>query len=161
MKRERAQLGGVVALLLVSWIVLISGVADYVGAQTQITPGLPAARVLPTGCANGQTATYTSSSGTWGCTTVVGGDVVGAASGYKLARGSTALDGTNPTTVATGLSTVVSCAGTLLRNTAITTGTAFVTHDAASGANVDWYGWVFAGTASTGTETFEWVCVGT
>lgn len=83
------------------------------------------------------------------------------AANYKIARGSTALDGSNPTTVATGLTTVVSCTGTLLRTTALTTGTAFLTHDIASGANVDFYGWVIAGTASTGTETFEWVCVGT
>lgn len=86
---------------------------------------------------------------------------LGVAANYKIARGSTALDGSNPTTVATGLSTVVSCTGTLLRNSALTSGTAFLTHDTASGANVDWYGWVIAGTASSGTETFEWVCVGT
>lgn len=100
---------------------------------------------------------------------VVSGDVivngssvtVGVATGYKVARGSTALDGSNPTTVATGLTTVVACTGTLLRNTAVSSGTALLTHAAASGANVDWYGWVIAGSASAGTEVFEWVCVGT
>lgn len=86
---------------------------------------------------------------------------VGVASGYKIARGSTALDGSNPTTVSTGLVSVVSCTGTLLRNSALTSGTAFLTHDTASGANVDFYAWILAGTASTGTESFEWICVGT
>ena len=86
---------------------------------------------------------------------------VAVGAGYKIARGSTALDGSNPTTVATGLTTVVSCTGTLLRNSAVTSGSAFLTHDTASGANVDWYAWILAGTASAGTETFEWICVGT
>ena len=85
----------------------------------------------------------------------------GVAAGYKIARGSTALDGSNPTTVATGLTTVVSFTATLLRTTSLASGTAFLTHDTASGANVDVYGWVVAGTASTGTETFEWIAVGT
>lgn len=85
----------------------------------------------------------------------------GVATGYRIARGATAFDASNPTTVATGLTTVVSCTGTLRLATALTTGTAFVTHAAPSGANVDWYAWVLAGTASTGTETFDWVCVGT
>lgn len=87
--------------------------------------------------------------------------VVGVAGSYKLARGTTAFDGSNPTTVATGLTTVVSCTATVLRTTALSTGTAFVTHATASGANVDFYAWLIAGTASTGTETFEWICVGT
>lgn len=90
-----------------------------------------------------------------------GNFAVGAATGYKISRGTTALDGTNPTTIATGLTTVTSCTGILERNSALTTGTAFLTHDAASGANVDFYGWVIAGTASTGVEVFDWVCVGT
>ncbi len=87
--------------------------------------------------------------------------VTGVAGSYKVARGATAFDGTNPTTVATGLTTVVSCTATLQLTAALTTNTAFVTHAAASGANVDFYEWTVAGTASTGTETFEWVCVGT
>lgn len=93
--------------------------------------------------------------------TAAGSMVAGVASGYKVARGSTAFDASNPTTVATGLTTVVSCAATLVRTTALTTGTAFVTHATPSGANVDFYAWVLAGTASTGTENFDWVCVGT
>lgn len=87
--------------------------------------------------------------------------VTGVAGSYKVARGSTAFDGANPTTVATGLTTVVSCTATLIRSTALTTGTAFATHATPSGANVDFYAWVLAGTASSGTENFDWVCVGT
>lgn len=87
--------------------------------------------------------------------------VSGVAAAYKIARGATAFDGSNPTTVATGLASVVSCTATLRLTAQLTTGTAFVTHAIASGANVDFYAWVLAGTASTGTETFEWICVGT
>lgn len=86
---------------------------------------------------------------------------IGVAGGYKIARGSTAFDGSNPTTVATGLTSVVSCTATLLRTSAVSSGSAFVTHAAASGANVDFYAWLLTGAASTGTETFEWICVGT
>ncbi len=93
--------------------------------------------------------------------TSAGSVTTGVATGYKIARGATAFDGSNPTTVATGLTSVVSCTGTLRLAAQLTTGTAFVTHAAPSGANVDWYAWVIAGTASTGTETFDWVCVGT
>lgn len=84
-----------------------------------------------------------------------------AAAGYKVARGSQALDGSNPTTVATGLTTVVAFVATLRRNTAVSSGTAFVTIGTPSGGSVDVYGWVVAGTASTGTEVFDWVAVGT
>jgi len=85
----------------------------------------------------------------------------GVAEGYKVARGATALDGSNPTTVATGLTTVVAFTATLVRNSALSSGTAFITHGTPSAGNVDVYGWVLAGTASTGTETFSWVAVGT
>jgi len=87
--------------------------------------------------------------------------VAGVASAYKVARGTIALDASNPTPVATGLTTVVGFTATLLRTTSLATGTAFVTHATASAGTVDLYGWVVAGTASTGTETVEWVAVGT
>lgn len=83
------------------------------------------------------------------------------AAGYKVARGATAFDGSNPTTVATGLATVVAMVVSLRRTTALLTGTAFVTHAAPSGANVDVYAWDVTGNASTGTETFDWIAVGT
>lgn len=86
---------------------------------------------------------------------------IGVAAGYRIARGTIALDAANPTTVATGLTTVVSCTSDLVRNTALSAGTAFVTHAVAVGANVDFYAWLLTGAASTGTESFEWVCVGT
>lgn len=84
-----------------------------------------------------------------------------AGAGYKVARGTTALDGSNPTPVATGLTTVVAFIATLIRNTAVSSGTAFVTHATPSGGSVDVYGWVAAGSASTGTESFDWIAVGT
>ena len=81
--------------------------------------------------------------------------------GYKIARGSQALDASNPTTVATGLTTVVAFVVSLRRNTALTSGTAFVTSDTPVAGAVDVYGWIIAGTASTGTEVFDWIAVGT
>ncbi len=80
---------------------------------------------------------------------------------YKVARGTIALDGSNPTPVATGLTTVVAFTCTIVRTSAVSSGTAFLTHAAAVGADVDVYAWVLAGSASTGTETIEWVAVGT
>lgn len=100
-----------------------------------------------------------------GVTSIAGGITThklpaGVAAGYVVARGATALDGTNPTTVATGLTTVVAFTCTV-RSTDVSSGTAFLTHAIASGANVDVYAWQKDGSASTGTETFEWVAVGT
>lgn len=85
----------------------------------------------------------------------------GVAAGYKVARGITALDGTNPTPVATGLTTVLGFAVALNRTTAVSSGTAFVTYGAITGGSVDVYGWVIAGSASAGTENVAWVAVGT
>ena len=87
--------------------------------------------------------------------------VAGVAAGYKIARGVTALDGGNPTPVATGLASIVSCTATLERTTALTSGSAEITVGAISVGSIDVYAWVIAGTASTGTENFHWICVGT
>lgn len=87
--------------------------------------------------------------------------VLGVAAGYKVARGITALDGSNPTTIDTGLTTVTGFAATLNRSTALSSGTAFVTYNNISGGSVDVYGWVLVGTASSGTENVAWVAVGT
>lgn len=159
------------SLLLIPLLVFGACVLSAVlYAQQQTKLVAPKYSTLPTTCSVGDLVTKTSATaGLYVCsaantfTLVTSGTTytVGVAAGYKIARGSTALDGSNPTTVATGLTTVVSCAGTLLRNSAVTSGTAFLTHDTASSANVDWFGWILAGTASTGTETFEWICVGT
>jgi len=90
------------------------------------------------------------------------GAVVGVGSGYKVARGEIALDGSNPTPVATGLTTIVSAIAVLKRTTALSSGTAFVTVDfTGSDGTLNLYGWVLAGTASSGTETVEWIAFGT
>jgi hypothetical protein len=81
--------------------------------------------------------------------------------GAKIASGITALDGSNPTTVATGLTSVTGFS-TCLHNTAgVNTGTAFITYGTISGGNVPIYGWVVAGTASTGTDDVAWTAIGT
>lgn len=90
----------------------------------------------------------------------------GVAAGYKLARGETALDGSNPTTAATGLTTIVACVVALKGTAAPGLGTSVVTFDW-SAANVSFYAWAPTGAgdttliASTGTETVGWVCIGT
>ena len=81
--------------------------------------------------------------------------------GKAIVYGTTALDGSNPTPVATGLTSVDQFVCTLNRNTAVSSGTAFLTHATPSGGNVDVYGWVLAGSASAGTESFDWIAVGT
>lgn len=88
------------------------------------------------------------------------------AAGYKIARGETALDGSNPTAVATGLTTVVAFACALKGTAAPGVGTSNITYDI-SGATVNLYAWKVTGAgdatliASTGTETVGWVAVGT
>lgn len=85
----------------------------------------------------------------------------GVAAGYAVARGITALDGSNPTTVVTGLTTITGISVVLNRSTALSSGTAFVTYNNISGGSFDLYAWVLAGTASTGTENVAWTAVGT
>lgn len=95
--------------------------------------------------------------------------IVGVAAGYKIARGTTALDGSNPTPVTTGLATVVSATVTLEGSSAPGVGTSVLTQ-----ATTNWgtgalavYAWKVTATgdctlvASTGTETFDWIAVGT
>lgn len=84
-----------------------------------------------------------------------------AGSGTKIAAGVGTLDGSNPTAIATGLSTVIAFTATKIDTDGVDSGTAFLTHDTPSGGTVNVYGWVAAGTASTGTETFSWIAVGT
>ncbi len=95
--------------------------------------------------------------------------VVGVAAGYKVARGEAALDGSNPTPVATGLATVVAFTATLKGTAAPGDSTSVLTADI-SGATVNVYAWKHttggaAGNptlvASTGTESFYWVAIGT
>ncbi len=101
--------------------------------------------------------------------TTLGGSGVtvgGVAAGYLIARGATALDGSNPTPVVTGLTTVVGFAATLQGSAAPGVGTSVLTHTISSGT-VSVYAWKPTSNAdptliaSTGTETFSWVAVGT
>ena len=94
---------------------------------------------------------------------------VGVAAGYKIARGVTALDGSNPTPVTTGLATVVAATVSLEGTSAPGVGTSVLTvasTNYATGA-LAVYAWKVTGSgdttliASTGTENFEWIAVGT
>lgn len=88
------------------------------------------------------------------------------AAGYKIARGETALDGSNPTAVTTGLTTITGCALTIKATAAPGVSTSVVSYGTSSGT-MNMYGWKVTGTgdatliASTGTDTIGWVCVGT
>jgi len=88
------------------------------------------------------------------------------AAGYKIARGITALDGTNPTAIVTGLTTVTGFGCCLEGSSAPGVGTSIITHTISSGT-VNLYAWKVTGAgdttliASTGTENVAWVAVGT
>jgi hypothetical protein len=88
------------------------------------------------------------------------------AAGYKIARGETALDGSNPTPVAHGLTTCVAFVAMLKGAAAPGIGTSVLTANI-NGANVDVYAWKVTSAidatliASTGTESFYWVAIGT
>lgn len=99
---------------------------------------------------------------------VSGSAVAGVAAGYIVARGETALDGGNPTPVATGLGTVIAFVATLKGTAAPGVGTSTLTANIAGAAgNVNVYAWKPTSNAdptlvaSTGTESFYWVAVGT
>lgn len=92
--------------------------------------------------------------------------VAGIAASYVVARGETALDGTNPTAVATGLTTIVSFVCSLKGSAAPGLSTSCLSATVSAGtASV--YAWKPTGAgdttliASTGTESFYWVAVGT
>lgn len=92
--------------------------------------------------------------------------VQGLDSGYKIARGELALDGSNPTPVTTGLTTIVAAGAQLKKNSAPGVGTSSLTVDISSGT-LNVYAWKVTASgdatlvASTGTETFEWWAIGT
>lgn len=94
--------------------------------------------------------------------------VIGAAAGYKIARSAApvALDGSNPTSVAHGLTTCVAAGASLAGTAAPGVGTHLLTVTV-NGANLDVRGWKPTGTgdctmiASDGIETFHWWAVGT
>lgn len=98
-----------------------------------------------------------------------GGGVVAVGGAMKLARGSAAaLDGSNPTPIATGLATITA-AGVQLRGTAAPgDNTSVLTVDyTGSDGTLNVYAWKNTGgsdptlVASTGTETFDWWAIGT
>lgn len=90
--------------------------------------------------------------------------VSGIASGYKIARGETALDGSNPTPVTTGLTTITSC--TLTVKIATAPAVTALTYNTSSGT-LNMYAWAptaadnTALTASAATSTVGWICLGT
>lgn len=92
--------------------------------------------------------------------------VAGVAASYKVARGETALDGSNPTAAATGLTTIVACTASIKSTSAPGVSTSVITYDTST-ATLNLYGWKVTGAgdttliASTGTDTIGWVCVGT
>jgi predicted RecA/RadA family phage recombinase len=83
----------------------------------------------------------------------------------KVVAGEAALDGSNPTPIVTGLTTIVSVELALKKNTAPGLGTSSLTYDT-TGGTVNVYGWKPTGAgdctliASTGTETFAYVVRG-
>lgn len=89
------------------------------------------------------------------------------AAGYKIARGETALDGSNPTPVATGLTTVVSFVPTIKSATALGTALTQLSADISTGGTVNVYAWKVTSAgdstliASTSTASFYWIAVGT
>jgi len=91
---------------------------------------------------------------------------LGVAAGYKIARGESALDGSNPTPIASGLATIVAVVATLKGSVAPGLGTSLITA-VISGTSINFYGWKPTGAtdptliASTGTESFYWIAVGT
>lgn len=94
--------------------------------------------------------------------------VIGVAGGYKIARSAApvALDGSNPTTFAHGLTTCLAVFVQLVGSAAPGVGTSVLTA-VISGANVNVHAWKPTSNAdptliaSTGTETFNWFAIGT
>jgi len=89
-----------------------------------------------------------------------------AAGSSRQASGSAALDGTNPTPVVTGLTTITSAIVTLRGNAAPGVGTSVLTTGISAGT-LSVYAWKPTDAtnptliASTGTETFDWAAWGT
>jgi predicted RecA/RadA family phage recombinase len=93
----------------------------------------------------------------------------GVGAGYKIARGgAAALDGSNPTPIATGLATIVAAFVQLRGTAAPGDNTSVLTTDfTGSDGTLNVYAWKNTSgsdptlVASTGTETFDWIAVGT
>lgn len=92
---------------------------------------------------------------------------IGVAAGYKIGRGTITLDGTNPSSAAHGMTTVVACAISNVRATAPGLDPTQWTYNIA-GANIDIYAWKPTGAGDTtliastdADDVIAWVCVGT
>jgi len=100
---------------------------------------------------------------------LVAAPVAGIAAGYKVARGTATLDGSNPTPVATGLTTIV--AAVVTQKSAVTPGddpSAFTVDYTGSDGTLNIYAWKNTGgtdptlVASTNNAaTVDWVAIGT
>jgi hypothetical protein len=97
------------------------------------------------------------------------GAVIALGAAMKLAKGSAAaLDGSNPTPISTGLATITSASVTLRGTAAPGDNTSVLTCDySGSDGTLNVYAWKNTGgtdptlVASTGTETFDWIAIGT
>lgn len=93
-------------------------------------------------------------------------DAAGPAEGYAIAAGTVALDGSNPTDVATGLTTILGASVSLEGTSAPGDNTSVLTYGI-SGGTLSIYAWKNTGgtdptlQASTGTENVSYVCFGT
>lgn len=92
---------------------------------------------------------------------------LGVGQGYKIARGTITLDGSNPSSANHGLTTVVACALNDVRSTAPGDEVNFLTYVINSAA-IDVYAWTNTGgtdptlAASTdNNDVIAWVCIGT
>ena len=92
---------------------------------------------------------------------------VGVASGYKVARGQATLDGSNPTSAATGLTTVAQCVATL-EGTASPALDPLIVTTTITATNLDISAWkpTAAGdvtliASTNATDVVSWICVGT
>lgn len=92
--------------------------------------------------------------------------VTSTTTGKKIVGGQQALDGSNPTTVATGLTTAEACTASIQLTTAPGTGTSVITVSAGAGSSLNLYAWKVTAAgdatliASTGTESINWICTG-
>lgn len=98
--------------------------------------------------------------------TSVKNGVAGTSSGTKVIGGEVALDGSNPTPVTTGLTTITGAVITLKESTAPGVGTSVFSYTT-SGGTLSIYAWKPTSNAdptliaSTGTETVGYVVTGT
>ena len=96
-------------------------------------------------------------------------EVLPCDSGLRVARGTATLDGSNPTTVATGLNTIVAACVSLKTTTAPGDDPSWLSHNySGPDGNLDIYAWKNTGgtdptlVASTNnTATVDWIAIGT